>query len=99
MWRWRDRIYRNQYSDDHLIAKEQWGSNHPDNIDRKRKTRHKGKHEYLWTLKFHDQIISILEENRKTLTPEAQKEFDTLKIKIKELVKDKLFYNPKCFRK
>lgn len=90
--------YKSKYTKDHLISLDKWGTGCEENIHWKKRAEHRWKHEYLWTKLFHQQILSIIEENKTTLLPEAIQVMDKIKADFKLLLENEKLYKNKCFK-
>jgi len=55
--------YNNKYNNDHIVAKDIWWTNHPDNIQRILITYHRAKHTVFKTKSTVDKLLHILEED------------------------------------
>ena len=83
---------------EHLNPKSRWGSNHIDNIKMSDIDKHKWKHLYLWVQLFHEQILTILEDNFQILYKETR---NMVKEEIEQILEYYLtwweLYSEKCF--
>lgn len=93
-------VENNRMSVDHLIAKDNWWTNHPDNRDEKNVRKHRWKHNYLWIKLPHEQIKAILEENLPVLYEETREQIvEEIEQILEYYLSNKEFYKKACFKK
>lgn len=90
--------YKSKYTKDHLISLDRWGTGCEENIHWKKQPEHQGKHNYLGTRLFHQQLLHIIEENKPTLLPEAILVMDKIKTDLKLLLENEKLYKNKVFK-